>query len=148
MEYNQVRVGAVNVPRDFNCEVCDFCKNGHCLIFDNLRDCKKAKLKDRRFDVGDTVYTNSCRWLYRDGGGYKILKLKITKVIYQSKKTVRFVCTEEDSGAECVVLGNDGLTQDIELAKRDNEVLQKLYSQPFTKPEDYKTIKTRSVIIW
>ena len=148
MEYNQVRVGAVNVPRDFNCEVCDFCKNGHCLIFDNLQDCKKAKLKDRRFEVGDTVYTNSCHWLYRDGGGYKILKLKITKVIYQSKKTVRFVCTEEDSGAECIVLGDDGLTQDIKLAERDNEVLQKLYSQPFTKPEDYKAVKTRSIIIW
>lgn len=58
MEYNQVRVGAVNVPRDFNCEVCDFCKNGHCLLFDSLQDCKKAKLKDRRFNVGDIVYTN------------------------------------------------------------------------------------------
>lgn len=95
MEYNQVRVGAVNVPRDFNCEVCDFCKNGHCLIFDNLLDCKKAKLKDMLFNVGDTVYTNSCRWLYRDGGGYKILKLKITKAKKQYDSFARKKIAEQ-----------------------------------------------------
>lgn len=87
MEYNQVRVGAVNVPRDFNCEVCDFCK--------------KAKLKDRRFEVGDTVYTNSCRWLYRDGGGYKILKLKITKAKKQYNSFARKKIAEQS--VSCLV---------------------------------------------
>jgi hypothetical protein len=147
MEYNQVRVGAVNVPRDFNCEVCDFCKNGHCLIFDNLLDCKKAKLKDRLFNVGDTVYTNVCRCRWRDAGGYRweTVKLKIKQVIYQSKKTIRYICTNEDNGKDCVVLGDEGLTQDFELVKRDNAVLNSL--QP-RNSDVYKNIKTKSDIVW
>jgi hypothetical protein len=156
MEYNQVRVGAVNVPRDFNCEVCDFCKNGHCLLFDSLQDCKKAKLKDRRFNVGDIVYTNVCRCCYRDSGGYRwiIVKLKIKELIYQSKKTIRYVCTNEDfcgasikvvDGKVCTVLGDDGLTQDFELVKRDNVVLNSLEPR---NSDVYKNIKTKSVIVW
>lgn len=147
MEYSQVRAGIVNVPNDFNCEKCDFCKNGRCLLFGNLEDCKKAKLKDMVFDVGDTVYTNVCRCCWREAGGYrwKIVKLKIEQVIYQSKKTVRFVCTEEDSGAECIVLGNDGLTQDIKLAERDNAVLN---SYSHENRAVYKNIKTKSDIVW
>ena len=146
MEYNQVRVGAVNVPRDFNCEVCDFCKNGHCLLFDSLQDCKKAKLKDRRFNVGDIVYTNVCRCRWRDAGGYRweIVKLKINQVIYQSKKTIQYVCTNEDNKKECVVLGDDGLTQDFELVKRDNLIL----SQTNSKSEERLAVKTISDIIW
>ena len=146
MEYNQVRVGAVNVPLDFNCEVCDFCKNGHCLLFDSLQDCKKAKLKDRRFNVGDIVYTNVCRCRWRDAGGYRceIVKLKINQVIYQSKKTIRYVCTNEDNKKECVVLGDDGLTQDFELVKRDNLIL----SQTNSKSEARLAVKTISDIIW
>lgn len=146
MEYNQVRVGAVNVPRDFNCEVCDFCKNGHCSLFDSLQDCKKAKLKDRRFNVGDIAYTNVCRCRWRDAGGYRweIVKLKINQVIYQSKKTIRYVCTNEDNKKECVVLGDDGLTQDFELVKRDNLIL----SQTNSKSEERLAVKTISDIIW
>ncbi len=147
MKYVQVRADIVNVPSDFNCEVCAFCKNGHCLLFDSLQDCKKAKLKDRRFDVGDIVYTNVCRWRWREAGGYRweIAKLKIKEVIYQSKKTIRYVCEIVDTGKECVLLDSDGLTQDFELAKRDNAVLNSL--QPFTR-DGYKNIKTMSDIVW
>lgn len=147
MEYSQVRVGAVNVPRDFNCEKCDFCKNGHCLLFDSLQDCKKAKLKDMVFDVGDTVYTNVCRCCWREAGGYRweIAKLKIKEVIYQSKKTIRYVCTNEDNKKECVVLGDEGLTQDFELVIRDNAVLNDLQS---LNRDVYKNIKTKSDIVW
>lgn len=146
MKYNQVRVGAVNVPHDFNCEVCDFCKNGHCLLFGSLQDCKKAKLKDRRFNVGDIVYTNVCRSRWRDSGGYRweIAKLKIKELIYQSKKTIRYVCINKDNGAECIVLGDDGLTQDFELVRRDNWIL----SQTDSKSEERLAVKTTSDIIW
>lgn len=144
MEYAQVRAVG-NVPRDFNCEKCDFCKNGHCLLFDNLQDCKKAKLKDRRFNIGDTVYTNVCRYRWREGGGYRweIAKLKIKELIYQSKKTIRYVCVNEDNGAVCTVLGDDGLTQDFELVKRDNAVL----TQSNSKSERL-AVKTTSDIVW
>lgn len=147
MKYNQVRVEAANVPHDFNCEVCDFCKNGHCLLFGSLQDCKKAKLKDRRFNVGDIVYTNVCRCCYRDSGGYRwiIVKLKIKELIYQSKKTIRYICTNEDNGKDCVVLGDEGLTQDFELVKRDNAVLNSLQLR---NSDVYKNIKTKSDIVW
>lgn len=143
----QVRVGIVNVPNDFNCEKCDFYKNGRCLLFGDSRDCKKAKLKDMLFNVGDTVYTNVCRCCWRESGGYRYItvKLKIKGVIYQSKKTIRYVCTNEDSGEECVVLRGDALTQDFELVKRDNAVLNSL--QP-RNSDVYKNIKTKSDIIW
>lgn len=147
MKYNQVRVEAANVPNDFNCEKCDFCKNGRCLLFGNLQDCKKAKLKDRRFDVGDIVYTNVCRWRLKEIGWYRweFVKLKIKEVIYQSKKTIRYVCTDEDDKKECVVLGDEGLTQDFELVIRDNAVLNDLQS---LNRDVYKNIKTKSDIVW
>lgn len=152
----QVRVGIVNVPNDFNCEKCDFYKNGHCLLFGDSRDCKKAKLKDMLFNVGDTVYTNVCRSCWRESGGYMyiIVKLKIKEVVYQSKKTIRYVCTTEDfcgaslkvvGGKECVVLGDDGLTQDFELVKRDNAILN---SYSHENRDVYKNIKTKSDIVW
>lgn len=147
MKYAQVRAGIVNVPNDFNCEKCDFYKSGHCLLFGNLQDCKKAKLKDKRFDVGDIVYTNVCRCRWRESGGYRweIAKLKIKEVIYQSKKTIRYICTNEDNGKECIVLDSDGLSQDFESVKRDNAVLSSL--QPLTR-DVYKNIKTKSDIVW
>lgn len=147
MEYAQVRAGIVNVPNDFNCKKCDFCKNGRCLLFVNLQDCKKAKLKDRRFGVGDIVYTNVCRWRLKEIGWYRweIVKLKIKEVVYQSKKTIRYVCTNEDDKKECVVLGDEGLTQDFELVIRDNAVLNDLQS---LNRDVYKNIKTKSDIVW
>ena len=147
MEYSQVRAGIVNVPSGFNCENCDFYKSGHCLLFGDSRDCKKAKPKDMVFDVGDTVYTNVCRCCWREAGGYrwKIVKLKIEQVIYRGKKTIRYFCTNEDNKKECVVLGDERLTKDFELVKRDNAVLNSL--QP-RNSDVYKNIKTKSDIVW